>query len=196
MGASTLLQAKAQQQQTNAQVEQANAQAQQAEINAKIQARQSELIADQYADKQRQLNAKMQLAQGANTASAGASGVSSTTGSAFDVANANYGAYLDDSRNLLDAQRNEVYGSHIDEYNYKQSAENSRREASNAASSGRMGVLGTILGGATSIYGNLQKYKTVNNTTKTTVTTPYNQFFQTDWNLGNNGQYGIYGRKR
>lgn len=176
MGASTLLQAKAQQEQISAQVAQANAQAQQAEINAKMQSRQSELIADQYADKQRQLNAKMKLTQGANIASAGASGVSSTTGSAFDVANANYGAYLDDSRNLLDAQRNDVYGSHVEEYNYKQSAENSRREAQNASSNGRLAVLGTILGGATSIYGNMQKYKTVNSTKTQLTPTIYNKF--------------------
>lgn len=158
-GISTAIQLKGQQDAMNAQAEMANAQAEQDRINANIQAKRSEQIADQYAQKQRDLYNKMVLVQGQNTAQAGASGVSSTTGSAFDVMNAGQDAYVDDSRNLLDQQRNAVWGSHIDEYNFLSSANSHLREARNAKKSGRMAMLGTFLSGASSIYGNVNAYK-------------------------------------
>lgn len=96
----------------------------QAEMNAKLQAKKSEQLAEAYARKQKEINERMKLTQGANAASAGASGVSSTTGSAWDLAEASEEQYRQASKDLLQNQRNDIFGMNLEEYNLRKSAEN------------------------------------------------------------------------
>ncbi len=96
----------------------------QAEINANLKARQAEQTAEAYARKQKELNDRLKLTQGANAASAGASGVSSTTGSAWDLAETGEEQFKQASKDLLYNQRNDMFGLALDEYNLRKSAEN------------------------------------------------------------------------
>lgn len=95
-----------------------------AEMNAKLKSKQAEQMAEAYARKQKELNDRLRLTQGANAASAGASGVSSTTGSAWDLAEASDEQFRRASKDLLSNQRNDIFGLSLDEYNLRKSAEN------------------------------------------------------------------------
>lgn len=150
--------------------EQAEAQYQ----NARIQNRKGEQIAEQYADQQRQLDARRRLAVAQQATSAGASGITGGLGSSLDIYTASMEAWNQDSLSLLNNQRNTIYDNYVQEVNlrnsgnalvaqsantnnqakvYDQQANNLREQASAAKSAGNWAMFGTLLGGATSMIG-------------------------------------------
>lgn len=152
-GLTTGLQMAGQYQQSRAQAAAYNAQAQAAEQNAKIQERQGELIAEQYGQKQRELDNRRRLVRGQQAAAAGASGIAGGVGSALDMYMATNDAWLEDSVNLLEGQRESVYDNYIRVGNYKNQAASYRAQASAAKDAGNWGMVGTLLSGAASMYG-------------------------------------------
>lgn len=157
------LQAKYQQQQADAEYQ-----------NARIQNRKGEQIAEQYAEQQRQLDARRRLAVAQQTTQAGASGIVGGLGSSLDIYNASMDAWNQDSLNLLSNQRNATYDNYVQEVNirnqgnalvaqsantkqqanqYDQQAVNLKAQASAAKSAGNWAMFGTLLGGAASMMG-------------------------------------------
>ena len=121
--------------------------------NAKLQNRQGELIAEQYGQKQRELDNRRRLVQGAQRAEAGASGIAGGMGTAMDTQVATTNAWQEDSENLLGNQREAVYNNYIKEVNYRNQAESYRAQAAAAKRAGSMAQWGTLLSGAASLYG-------------------------------------------
>ena len=194
-GLSTGLQMYGQQQQTKAAVASANAQAQaaadqaaaaraqaeqqrqQAEAsyqNARIQSRKGEQVAEQFAQKQQELNARRRLAIASNNAQMGAAGIVSGVGSGLDILTATNDAWEQDSINLLANQRNATYDNYVQEVNYRNQGNAQQAQAFNteltaqqydrlsanyvdqakqAAKMGQIGMFGTLLSGAASMYG-------------------------------------------
>jgi hypothetical protein len=152
-GLTTGLSMASQYQQSRAQAAAYNAQAEAAEQNARIQERQGELIAEQHAQKQRELDNRRRLVQGAQRASAGASGIAAGSGSALDMYMATMDAWREDSVNLLENQRETIYDNYIKVGNYNNQAASYRSMADAAKTAGNWGMAGTLLGGATSMYG-------------------------------------------
>ena len=152
-GLMTGMQMASQHQQTKAAVQTAEAQAEAAEQNAKLQNRQGELIAEQYGQKQRELDNRRRLVQGAQRAEAGASGIAGGMGTAMDMQVATTNAWQEDSENLLGNQREAVYNNYIKEVNYRNQAESYRAQAAAARRAGSMAQWGTLLSGAASLYG-------------------------------------------
>ena len=164
--AMTGLQMYGQRQQYKAQEAAYNAQAQAADANAKIMEqnqrindRKAENIADAYAFQQSKLDDKRRLVRGQIAAAQGASGLTGV-GSGLDILGASNEAYYQDSMNLLQNQRNDIYSNRIDNWNlenqkigYMNQASAYRSAAANAAQQGRLGMLSTLAGGALSIYG-------------------------------------------
>jgi hypothetical protein len=157
------LQAKYEQQQAEAQYQ-----------NARIQNRKGEQIAEQYAEQQRQLDARRRLTVAQQATQAGASGITGGLGSSLDIYNASMDAWEQDSLSLLNNQRNTIYDNYVQEVNlrnsgnalvaqsantnnqakvYDQQANNLRAQASAAKSAGNWAMFGTLLGGATSMIG-------------------------------------------
>ena len=120
---STVMQVRSLQQQANAQANMYRAQADAAEQNARIENRKQ-----------------------------GASGLG-FTGSAMDILSSGLSAYQQDQENNLWNQRNDNYNSRQAEANYLTQAANARSAAANVKKAARGQALGTILGGAASIYG-------------------------------------------
>lgn len=152
-GLSTGLQMAGQYQQSRAQAAALNAQAQVAEQNAKIQSRKGEQIAEQYAQQQRQLDAKRRLAVGQQVAAAGSSGIAAGIGSSLDILTATNNAWEEDSLNLLSNQRNATYDNYVGEVNLRNQANAARAQAKAAKQAGNMAMIGTLLSGAASMYG-------------------------------------------
>lgn len=152
-GLMTGMQMASQHQQTKAAVQTAEAQAEAAEQNAKLQNRQGELIAEQYGQKQRELDNRRRLIQGAQRAEAGAAGIAGGLGTAMDMQLATTDAWLEDTANLLGAQRDAVYNNYIKEVNYRNLAGSYRAQAAAARRAGSMAQWGTLLSGAASLYG-------------------------------------------
>lgn len=164
--AMTGLQMMQQRQQYRAQEAAYNAQAQAADANAKIveqnqriNERKAENIADQYAWKQGQLDDKRRLVRGQVAAAQGAAGLTGV-GSGLDLLASSNEAYYQDSINLLQDQRNDMYDNRITNWNlenqkigYQNQAKSYRAAAANVAQQGRLGMLSTLAGGALSIYG-------------------------------------------
>lgn len=140
-------------QQSRAQAAAYNAQAEVAEQNARIQNRKGEQIAEQYAQQQRQLDAKRRLAVGQQVAAAGASGIASGIGSSLDILTATQNAWEEDSVNLLSNQRNATHDNYVGEVNYRNQANSARAQADAAKQAGNMAMFGTLLSGAASMYG-------------------------------------------
>lgn len=149
----TGLQMAANHQQTKAAVQTAEAQAAAAEQNARIQNRQGELIAEQAAQKQQELDNRRRLVQGAQRAEAGASGIAGGIGTSMDMQTATTDAWRKDTMNLLGNQREAVYNNYLKEVNYRNQASAYRAQASAAKQAGRMAQWGTLLSGAASLYG-------------------------------------------
>ncbi len=149
---STVMQVRSQQQQANAQANMYRAQADAAEQNARIENRKQEQIADNYAQQSRQLRSRQRLAEGSQRAETGAAGLG-FTGSAMDILSSGLSAYQQDQENNLWNQRNDNYNSRQAEANYLTQAANARSAAANVKKAARGQMLGTILGGAASIYG-------------------------------------------
>lgn len=150
---------KAQEAAYNAQAQAADANAKIVEQNQRINERKAENIADQYAWKQGQLDDKRRLVRGQVAAAQGAAGLTGV-GSGLDLLAASNEAYYQDSMNLLQDQRNDMYDNRITNWNlenqkigYQNQAKSYRAAAANTVQQGRMGMLSTLAGGAMSIYG-------------------------------------------
>ena len=152
-GLSTGLSAVGQYQQGKAQAAAYEAQAEAAYQNAKIQNKKSELMADQYAQKQRELDDRRRLVTGQQIAAAGASGISSNVGSPLDVYTASMDAWGQDTVNLLTNQRNDQWSNYVNEVNYRNQGNAAMSNAKAAKQAGTIGAIGTLLGGAASMYG-------------------------------------------
>lgn len=219
-GLSTGLQMYGQQQQTKAAVASANAQAQaaadqaaaaraqaeqqrqQAEAsyqNARIQSRKGEQVAEQFAQKQQQLDARRRLAIASNNAQMGAAGIVSGVGSGLDILTATNDAWEQDSINLLENQRNATYDNYVQEVNYRNQGNAQQAQAFNtdltaqqydrmsasyvdqakqAAKMGQIGMFSTLLGGAASMYGMASSAKqattkAANSVAQTPTAAPY-----------------------
>ena len=178
-------QAQAAQQQAEAARLQAKYQQQEAEAqyqNARIQNRKGEQIAEQYAEQQRQLDAKRRLTVSQQNVQAGASGIVGGLGSGLDIYNASMEAWNQDTLNLLGNQRNAIYDNYTQEVNlrnagnamvaqsantnlqakqYDQQAVNLKAQASAAKTMGNWAMIGTglsflgttLAGGASSMSG-------------------------------------------
>ena len=152
-GLTTGLQVAGQYQQSRAQAAAYEAQAQAAYQNAKIQNKKGEIMAEQYAQQQRDLDARRRLVTGQQTAAAGASGISSTVGSPLDVYTSSMDAWGRDTINLLNNQRNDEWSNYVQEVNYRNQGNAARANAKAAKQAGNLAMAGTILGAASSMYG-------------------------------------------
>lgn len=146
-----------QRQQTKAQAAYYNAQAEAANQNARIADQQRSQIADQYLQKQQQLDDRRRLIRGSNLAEAGASGLTSD-GSVMDMNSSNYDAWKNSSMNLLNNERNDTKSAYINQVNYENRANAARTSAYNARQQGRSAMFGTLLSTAANIYGVSRMY--------------------------------------
>ena len=150
---------KAQQAAYNAQAQAADANAKIMEQNQRINERKAENIADAYAYQQGKLDDKRRLVRGQIAAAQGAAGLTGV-GSGLDILGASNDAYYQDSMNLLQNQRNDIYSNRLENWNlenqkigYLNQASAYRSAAANVAQQGKLGMLSTLAGGALSIYG-------------------------------------------
>ena len=155
-----------------AQIQRQNAEAR--EQDARIQSRREEQLAEQYANKQREMDNRARIIRGQNAAQAGAFGIIGNIGSGLDIYNASLDEQNEASLRLLQEQRNTMYGEYYKEVGlrneakglytqatnldnqgtmYDNQAENYRAQASAAKTMGNWGMFGTLLGGATSMMG-------------------------------------------
>ena len=141
-----------QHQQGKAQAAMYNQQARVAEANARISDRKQEQIADQALQERDKMSDKMRLIQGQNTAETGASGLI-MAGTPLQLMASSYDEYNKDIQNWESNKNNSIYNEYLNGMNYRNEASTARAAASNAKSQTRMAMLGTILSGASSIYG-------------------------------------------
>lgn len=150
-----------------AQIQRQNAEAR--EQDARIQSRREEQLAEQYANKQREMDNRARIIRGQNAAQAGASGIIGNIGSGLDIYNASLDEQNEASLRLLQEQRNTMYGEYYKEVGlrneakglyaqatnldnqgtmYDNQADNYRAQASAAKTMGNWGMFGTLLGGS------------------------------------------------
>lgn len=141
-----------QHQQGKAQAAMYNQQARVAEANARISDRKQEQIADQALQERDKMSDKMRLIQGQNTAETGASGLM-MAGTPLQLMASSYDEYNKDIQNWETNKNNNIYNEYLNGMNYRNEASTARAAASNAKKQTRMAMLGTILSGASSIYG-------------------------------------------
>lgn len=146
-----------QHQQTKAQTAMYNAQAQAAEANARISDRKQQDIANQALQERDKMDNKMRLIAGQNTAEAGATGLS-MSGTPLQLMASSYDEYNKDINNWETNKNNSIYNEYLNGVNYRNEANSARAAAANAKRQGRLQMLGTILSGASSIYGMKQQY--------------------------------------
>lgn len=146
-----------QHQQGKAQAAMYNQQARVAEANARISDRKQEQIADQALQERDKMSDKMRLIQGQNTAETGASGLM-MAGTPLQLMASSYDEYNKDIQNWESNKNNSIYNEYLNGVNYRNEASSARAAASNAKTQGRLQMLGTILSGASSIYGLKQQY--------------------------------------
>lgn len=127
-------------------------QARVAEANARISDRKQEQIADQALQERDKMSDKMRLIQGQNTAETGASGLM-MAGTPLQLMASSYDEYNKDIQNWENNKNNSIYNEYLNGMNYRNEASTARVAASNAKKQTRMAMLGTILSGASSIYG-------------------------------------------
>ena len=141
-----------QHQQGKAQAAMYNQQARVAEANARISDRKQEQIADQALQERDKMSDKMRLIQGQNVAETGASGLT-MSGTPLQLMASSYDEYNKDIQNWESNKNNSIYNEYLNGMNYRNEASTARAAASNAKKQTRMAMLGTILSGASSIYG-------------------------------------------
>ena len=146
-----------QHQQTKAQTAMYNAQAQAAEANARISDRKQQDIANQALQERDKMDNKMRLIAGQNTAEAGATGLS-MSGTPLQLMASSYDEYNKDINNWETSKNNSIYNEYLNGVNYRNEANSARAAAANAKTQGRLQMLGTILSGASSMYGLKQQY--------------------------------------
>ena len=150
-----------QHQQGKAQAAMYNQQARVAEANARISDRKQEQIADQALQERDKMSDKMRLIQGQNVAETGASGLT-MSGTPLQLMASSYDEYNKDIQNWETNKNNSIYNEYLNGMNYRNEASTARAAASNAKSQARMAMLGTILSGASSIYGLKSQYASKN----------------------------------
>lgn len=150
-----------QHQQGKAQAAMYNQQARVAEANARISDRKQEQIADQALQERDKMSDKMRLIQGQNVAETGASGLT-MSGTPLQLMASSYDEYNKDIQNWESNKNNSIYNEYLNGMNYRNEASTARAAASNAKSQTRMAMLGTILSGASSIYGLKGQYASKN----------------------------------
>jgi hypothetical protein len=150
-----------QHQQGKAQAAMYNQQARVAEANARISDRKQEQIADQALQERDKMSDKMRLIQGQNVAETGASGLT-MSGTPLQLMASSYDEYNKDIQNWETNKNNSIYNEYLNGMNYRNEASTARAAASNAKSQTRMAMLGTILSGASSIYGLKSQYASKN----------------------------------
>ena len=141
-----------QHQQGKAQAAMYNQQARVAEANARISDRKQEQIADQALQERDKMSDKMRLIQGQNVAETGASGLT-MSGTPLQLMASSYDEYNKDIQNWETNKNNSIYNEYLNGMNYRNEESTARAAASNAKKQTRMAMLGTILSGASSIYG-------------------------------------------
>lgn len=141
-----------QHQQGKAQAAMYNQQARVAEANARISDRKQEQIADQALQEREKMSDKMRLIQGQNVAETGAGGLA-MSGTPLQLMASSYDEYNKDIQNWETNKNNSIYNEYLNGMNYRNEASTARAAASNAKKQTRMAMLGTILSGASSIYG-------------------------------------------
>lgn len=141
-----------QHQQGKAQAAMYNQQARVAEANARISDRKQEQIADQALQERDKMSDKMRLIQGQNVAETGAGGLA-MSGTPLQLMASSYDEYNKDIHNWETNKNNSIYNEYLNGMNYRNEASTARAAASNAKKQTRMAMLGTILSGASSIYG-------------------------------------------
>lgn len=146
-----------QHQQGKAQAAMYNQQARVAEANARISDRKQEQIADQALQERDKMSDKMRLIQGQNVAETGAGGLT-MSGTPLQLMASSYDEYNKDIQNWETNKNNSIYNEYLNGMNYRNEASTARAAASNAKSQTRMAMLGTILSGASSIYGLKSQY--------------------------------------
>ena len=146
-----------QHQQGKAQAAMYNQQARVAEANARISDRKQEQIADQALQERDKMSDKMRLIQGQNVAETGASGLT-MSGTPLQLMASSYDEYNKDIQNWETNKNNSIYNEYLNGMNYRNEASTARAAASNAKKQTRMAMLGTILSGASSIYGLKSQY--------------------------------------
>ena len=127
-------------------------QARVAEANARISDPKQEQIADQALQERDKMSDKMRLIQGQNTAETGAGGLM-MAGTPLQLMASSYDEYNKDIQNWENNKNNSIYNEYLNGMNYRNEASTARAAASNAKKQTRMAMLGTILSGASSIYG-------------------------------------------
>ena len=127
-------------------------QARVAEANARISDRKQEQIADQALQERDKMSDKMRLIQGQNVAETGAGGLA-MSGTPLQLMASSYDEYNKDIQNWETNKNNSIYNEYLNGMNYRNEASTARAAASNAKKQTRMAMLGTILSGASSIYG-------------------------------------------
>ena len=147
-----LFQMQSTRQQAKAQASYYSAQADAARQNARIADVQRGQIADQYFQRQQQLDARRRLTLASNRAETGASGLDGT-GSVADMASSINDEWRNQSMNLLANQRNDTKSAYINQVNYENQANAADASAYNAKAQGRSAMLGTLLSTALSVYG-------------------------------------------
>lgn len=153
MGAQMAMQLGQQYTQGKAQQSAYEAQAKAASFNQAAEEHRAEKVAENYAQKQHQLNDKFKLATGNARAQFGASGLDSTGGSLEDVLSASSDAYQRDTTNLLSSQREDEWASYTKQVQYlnEQNAYNQMKK--NAKKQMYWNMAGTLMSGAASMYG-------------------------------------------
>ena len=160
-----------QHQQGKAQAAMYNQQARVAEANARISDRKQEQIADQALQERDKMSDKMRLIQGQNTAETGAGGLM-MAGTPLQLMASSYDEYNKDIQNWETNKNNSIYNEYLNGMNYRNEASTARAAASNAKKQTRMAMLGTILSGASSIYGLKGQYASKSASTGTNYYTP------------------------
>ena len=127
------------------------AQQQAANQNAAIEGIKASQVAENYAQKQKQADAQMKLVKGQIAASAGASGMANT-GSAADALAATEEAYIEDSKNILQNQRNATWGYMVNQANYQNEAKNYDAMIKQAKQQRNMSYFNTLIGTAMQAY--------------------------------------------
>ena len=160
-----------QHQQGKAQAAMYNQQARVSEANARISDRKQEQIADQALQERDKMSDKMRLIQGQNVAETGASGLT-MSGTPLQLMASSYDEYNKDIQNWETNKNNSIYNEYLNGMNYRNEASTARAAASNAKKQTRMAMLGTILSGASSIYGLKGQYASKGASTGTNYYTP------------------------
>ena len=141
------------------------AQAQAAQQNQKIAEVQRSQVADNYAEKQKSMDARRRLALGQQAAEAGASGLMGT-GSVLDAGAATQEAWKQDSMNLLQNQRNDAMSAWINQANYINQERQATAAASNTRAQAKKAKLASLVNTAVSMYGAWNTYGGAGGATK------------------------------